>query len=466
MVEAIVLLAPLPFERKAEGPMMRNITLTILSFFALLPCLYGELQAATIFQQVGIASSPNPVGSGARALGMGGAFIAVADDATAASWNPAGLIQLEKPELSIVGEYFYKSDEYSSDQNPEIENTGEVDDFNLNYFSATYPFHFYRNIVVSLNYQRLYDFKRSFDHILNFSDAGLDVVQDKSFDQDGFLGALGLAAAIEIIPNLSFGATLNIWTDELLWDNGWDAEFTEQAVGTLAGVPVTIDTKIKDDFSEFRGINANFGLLWNINQYVTLGAVVKTPFRASLKHEFSFDQVQTFGAPLNEVITSQQNLTEDVDLDMPLSYGAGLAVRFSDVFTMDIDVYRTDWSEFFLKDGQGNKFSPVDGRPKSESNVKDTTQVRLGGEYLFISKKKNIIVPVRAGLFYDPEPSEGEVKDFYGISVGSGIAYKRFIFDAAYQFRWGNDVDTGNLIATSEADVRQHSVLASLIFHF
>jgi long-subunit fatty acid transport protein len=446
--------------------MMRTLLLAILSFFVLLPYLYGEVQAASIFQQVGIASSPNPVGSGARALGMGGAFIGVADDATAASWNPAGLIQLEKPELSIVGEYFHRSDEFSSDQHPEIDNTGDVDDFNLNYFSATYPFHFYRNMVVSINYQRLYDFQRSFDHLFNFSDAGLDVVQDKSFDQDGFLGALGFAASIEIVPNLSFGATLNIWTDELLWDNGWDATFSEQAVGTLAGVPVTTITKIKDNYSEFRGINANFGLLWNINQFLTLGGVVKTPFRASLKHEFSFDQVQTFGPPLNEVITSRENFTEDVDLDMPLSYGAGLAVRFSDVFTMDIDVYRTDWSEFFLKDSQGNKFSPIDGRPKSESNVKDTTQVRVGAEYLLISKTKNIIVPVRAGAFYDPEPSEGEVKDFYGIAFGSGIAYKQFIFDAAYQFRWGNDVDTGNLIATSEADVRQHSVLASIIFHF
>ena len=125
--------------------------------------------------------------------------------------------------------------------------------------------------------------------------------------------------------------------------------------------------------------------------------------------------------------------TED-PVDSETIVGAGLAVRFSDVFTMSLDVYRTDWSEFFLKDGEGNKFSPVDGRPKSESNVKDTTQVRLGGEYLFISKKKNIIVPIRAGLFYDPEPSEGEVKDFYGIAVGSGIAYKQFIFDNRDQF--------------------------------
>src|SRR5437763_1120257 len=63
-----------------------------------------------VFAQFGsdvrFTSSPNPVGSGARAQGMGGAFIAVADDATAASWNPGGLIQLERPEFSVVGEAF------------------------------------------------------------------------------------------------------------------------------------------------------------------------------------------------------------------------------------------------------------------------------------------------------------------------------------------------------------------------
>src|SRR5712692_400351 len=44
------------------------------------------------------------LGVGARPLGMGGAFVAVADDATAASWNPAGLALLLHPEVSIVGE--------------------------------------------------------------------------------------------------------------------------------------------------------------------------------------------------------------------------------------------------------------------------------------------------------------------------------------------------------------------------
>src|ERR1051326_8427092 len=38
---------------------------------------------------------------GARSLGMGGAFLGLADDASAAEANPAGLTILRKPEVSI-----------------------------------------------------------------------------------------------------------------------------------------------------------------------------------------------------------------------------------------------------------------------------------------------------------------------------------------------------------------------------
>jgi tetratricopeptide (TPR) repeat protein len=41
-------------------------------------------------------------GVGARALGMGGAFFAISDDATASYWNPAGLTLIEKKELSFM----------------------------------------------------------------------------------------------------------------------------------------------------------------------------------------------------------------------------------------------------------------------------------------------------------------------------------------------------------------------------
>lgn len=42
------------------------------------------------------------LGVGARALGMGGAFVAIADDASAAYWNPAGIGRLEHAELLFM----------------------------------------------------------------------------------------------------------------------------------------------------------------------------------------------------------------------------------------------------------------------------------------------------------------------------------------------------------------------------
>jgi hypothetical protein len=93
----------------------------ILSLFLLilLPCSALPGDEPTVLQHTGVSSSPNPVGSGARAVGMGGAFIAVADDATAASWNPAGLTQLRKSELSIVYSHFSRSEDIDISNHPE-----------------------------------------------------------------------------------------------------------------------------------------------------------------------------------------------------------------------------------------------------------------------------------------------------------------------------------------------------------
>lgn len=42
------------------------------------------------------------LGVGAKALGMGGAFVGVANDVTASYWNPSGLCQLDQKELSLM----------------------------------------------------------------------------------------------------------------------------------------------------------------------------------------------------------------------------------------------------------------------------------------------------------------------------------------------------------------------------
>jgi hypothetical protein len=75
-------------------------------FFLTLAFLQFPLsQANALFYRGG------DLGVGARAMGLSGAFVAVADDASAVYWNPAGLVQLDRPELDgMYGSYFNDKD--------------------------------------------------------------------------------------------------------------------------------------------------------------------------------------------------------------------------------------------------------------------------------------------------------------------------------------------------------------------
>ncbi|MGD9140619.1 MAG: PorV/PorQ family protein [bacterium] len=54
-------------------------------------------------QRIGTASASFlRIGVGARAAGMGGAFVAVCDDVTSVAWNPAGLVLMDKSEIAFT----------------------------------------------------------------------------------------------------------------------------------------------------------------------------------------------------------------------------------------------------------------------------------------------------------------------------------------------------------------------------
>ena len=74
------------------------------------------------------------LGLGARALGMGGAFAAVADDASAVFWNPAGLVNLSNRQAMLM----------------HAETFGEL--LNLDYMVAAFP---YQSGAVGLSLMRL-----------------------------------------------------------------------------------------------------------------------------------------------------------------------------------------------------------------------------------------------------------------------------------------------------------------------
>jgi len=430
--------------------------------------------AAQIAPSIEIASSPNPVGSGARALGMGGAFIGVADDATAASWNPGGLIQLETPEVSVVGAYTGRSEETAF-------GTERVDRYDLNYLSAAYPFAWGdHNMVISLNYQQMLDFNRELQATTTFQSTSgppLQINNSVQFEQEGALRAVSPAFAMRLTPDFSVGVALNIWRDAFE-DSRWQVHQQQTGFGTFTGVPFSY-TQTKREEYELDGFifNANLGVRWRLNSVFTLGAVYKTPFTADLEHEYDWESREIFQT--TPVFTQGNGLeySSEEELAMPASWGVGLAARLSDALTVDLDCYITEWSDFTLvvlerdieDDGLGSldvsedEMSPITGT--TDTNVDRTVQVRLGGEYLVIGNK--VVVPLRAGIFYDPEPAAGTPDNFYGLSLGTGVAYKNLVYDIAYQYRFGNDVRSAAIDGESiSQDVDQHLVYMSLIYHF
>ena len=412
---------------------------------------------------------------------MGGAFIGVADDATAASWNPAGLIQLETPEVSMVAAYNHRTEDTAYKAFPEASGPQDVATTDINYLSAAYPFApLGRNMIVSLNYQHLYDFNKKVGYSYGFTDLtppALSLRQEVDYDQEGAFKSISPAFAVQVTPALSLGITLNVW-DHGLYENKWESRYRSQGNGDFAGLPFNVQTQIDESYSmdglriesfdpsEWQNMNFNLGVMWNINSKITLGAVFKSPFEAPLDHDYRYESTITY--PTNPAGNSYNQIlrSETVVLDMPMAYGIGFAFRLSDKFTIDSDIYQTRWSDYILHTADGREMNPITGKLQRDSDVGDTVQVRLGCEYLLMVDYR-YIVPLRAGIFYDPEPAENSPDDFFGFSLGSGIAYKQFVFDTAYQYRFGRDVRTttvGN--DDSSQDVDQHTVYMSVIYHF
>jgi len=76
------------------------VRIAIAIFMVLLLPLHAE--GAQIFEKVGTLGGQSlKIGVGARAAAMGEAYVAIADDATAVYWNPAGIARLSGQSISL-----------------------------------------------------------------------------------------------------------------------------------------------------------------------------------------------------------------------------------------------------------------------------------------------------------------------------------------------------------------------------
>ena len=459
------------------------------------------------FSEIPIKAIPLPVGSGARALGQGGAFIAVADDATAASWNPAGLIQLERPEASIVGAYLLTDQDFSADSNSglgDMLGDEDVGRWDVNFMSMAYPFRFLRkNFVAALNYHQVLDFHAD----INFDQSALQlkfprsvVNQEIGFKSSGGIGALSPGIAMLLLPKLAFGLTVNIFDDEFFSSHGWTESITTTGKGDTSNTsPFFNDSRQKTSSDDYHGANVSLGLLWDIwekeDKNVTFGAVFHSSYTARFDQKItSSSQTRFIGSGLFLSPTSFDTESR-MKMDWPMSFGIGLGYRHTDALSFSFDVAWTDWSEWVRKEktvkangeriGLSESGGWLNSRPigggSEHDEIDDTYAVRFGTEYLIFRKKE--VIALRGGLFYEPRPSIGSVSEFdrdgnptgftgdptdvWGFSLGTGITTERFSIDAAYQFRYVRDMEFRDMGPTgADIDAIENLFLTSLIVYF
>lgn len=443
-------------------------------------------------QELEFPISPNPVGSGARAAGMASAFVAVADDATAASWNPAGLVQLERPEISVVGSFNSITESFDADPSFEgFESTHRDHNLDLNFLSVVYPLPWTvrdKNITVSLSFQKKYDLSREFDAGFTNrralpSGSFIDTTARNQFDQSGSLSVITPALAFELTHHLSVGVAANFWRDSPLGESGWKSTLRGDVQVTNAdGTP--IDDFQRSEFQEYtdvRGENFNIGVLWNPTLRLSLGARYDT--RLLAKANF-FSESRDSRTP-NIVET----VSEDRRVSIPEVLAVGAAFRFNDRFTLSFDVTTADWNDFYYETADGARLSLVDNQdvddPDDPTEFDRTFTYRLGAEYVLVpkilDKDLNHLWTLRGGLFLDQEPAsgrpttntqepgDGKPDNFYGFSLGAGLqVFDRINFDIAYELRYGNNVNSDFIrgIDGFEEDVVQHRVLFSSVIYF
>ena len=249
------------------------------------------------------ANQYNITGAGARALGMGGAFIGVADDATAIVWNPAGLTQLERMEVSVVGRYLWETADYSDNTDATNNQSEKQQHPVFNFGSFAIPFSVGKvKGVLAAAYQRQLDFYYK------------QTTMNTETEETGGADAFSPGVAVGIGSIFSVGVAANIWFGNDTYK-----------------LSTTTDTSSYDGTAS--GVNYLVGVLVDLNGLkrpipIKIGACVRTPF------DLNFDYGLAFRPPL---FGTYPNLDASITRQMPLMIGFGASASPWENLTLSVD---------------------------------------------------------------------------------------------------------------------------------
>ncbi|MBN1211264.1 MAG: hypothetical protein JXA92_01685 [candidate division Zixibacteria bacterium] len=405
-------------------------------------------------------------GGGARAEGMGKAFLGVSDDISAVSWNPAGLYVHEKPILGISFGSFMPRGKFDY-RGTKLDQTGSFN--NITFLSFLAPLRIKgHQFVGSICYSKAFDdysnsaYDTSFYYINAFGNVNPGAISADG-EYHGGPYQINIGFGTRIYENISFGLSANILTgksvseehaytvlENLVRDDSYDQEIFFEEDYTV------IDT------SAFSGVNFTIGFKYNTEK-LNAGLVIKTPYDAKVTTDESRYRITRY----NGLVKNNWTDTVFVDdilqkVEMPVIIGLGAGYNLSEKMLVSMDMEYRGFKDNMVK--TRTEFSIKPGGDKEETFEEtdplwqDVFTIRMGAEYMWETGMELFpLIPLRLGFAYLPlSSSELRVDSVvildsvyqvvttakainYNFSAGIGVHWEQIYLDLAYTYS-SNDI--------------------------
>jgi long-chain fatty acid transport protein len=389
-----------------------------------------------------LANGLNLNGFGARASGMGGAFVGLADDYTAVFWNPAGLALLKMPTFGLSGDILMPSATYGL--------TTTYASYSMETKSKKYPAGLLgyfqpigENIVVGIGAYTLSGLGAAWNNT-GLEETLVAPLPPAAFypeleptKWESFIGSITVAPsiAVKLSDMLYVGATFNINYGFFKLDQWGEYILTEMPSAGNLGAPALINLGQRTLNVKGWGFGATFGVLVKPAEWISFGGTFRTESKIKLKGTTELENIDLVGLP-NDSDTSMSVVS-------PMWLAGGVALKPVEGLTLTFDVQYTNWAkldEIALTFDDAMWDFALGDEATLLLNWQNKTQLRFGAEYDFGS------FAIRGGYYYDPAPAPDETLNiltpsFTFNSIAGGFSYKsgNFKLDLAMEYLMAQD---------------------------
>jgi long-chain fatty acid transport protein len=329
----------------------------------------------------------------ARSLALGSAFVGLADDATAALVNPAGLVQLTRKEISIEGRYRHLEQPFLIGGRLSGTPTGQLQDtlsgpqyetigasnFSPTFVSFVYP---YRTFRVAAFYNEVTRVEQDFSSRGIIQNHGFDT-RDTAFDANRTMSVhtVGASAAREW-RNVSVGAGLLVQRFSLGFD------FKRFAHDSLYGAP---DPRQQLLHFTQDGDDVAVGAVVGVLVPVSVARV-----GVSYKRAPRFDFTSFSGGPVG----SQQSIASTFKVPDVLAVGA--STLWNDVLLLTVEYTRVLHSQLFSEYVDVLASQGESGPRADRFTINDANEFHVGAEWMLPVRGRP---GIRGGAWFDPDHS-------------------------------------------------------------